>query len=214
MSIDSIRRDYDRGSLDRDELPEHPHQQFQLWFEAAVAAPELSDPTAMTLATIAENGMPTQRIVLLKHTEAERYCFYTNYQSRKGRALSVNPNCSLHFAWLSMERQILIEGTAVKLTSAENDRYFHSRPRASQLGAWASAQSEEIADRAALDAQFKAMEARFADQTLIPRPEHWGGYAVQPVRYEFWQGGRARLHDRFEYRRQSDDSWLLRRLQP
>lgn len=214
MSIDSIRRDYDRGSLDRDELPPHPHQQFELWFQEAVASPELSDPTAMTLASISADGMPTQRIVLLKHAEQDRYCFYTNYNSRKGRALEANPKCSLHFAWLSMERQILIEGTAKPLTETENDRYFHSRPRASQLGAWASAQSEEIADRAALDAQFKAMEERFADNEIIPRPAHWGGYVICPERYEFWQGGRARLHDRFEYRRQQDGGWLVRRLQP
>ena len=213
MSIDHIRRDYDRGSLDSDELPNHPHEQFNLWFNEAVASPDLPDPTAMTLATVLD-GMPTQRIVLLKHAEPDRYCFYTNYNSHKGRSLTSNAQCSLHFAWLSMERQILIQGQATRLTDAENDRYFHSRPRASQLGAWASAQSEPIDDRAALDEKFAAMEKKFAGEKQIPRPPHWGGFQVHPDRYEFWQGGRARLHDRFEYRRQENGDWLLSRLQP
>lgn len=218
MGIDSIRRDYEQGSLNRDQLTDTPHALFEQWFAAAIQSADTPDPTAMVLATASATGRPAQRVVLLKGSSPEGYCFYTNYNSRKAQDLDENPQCCLHFAWLGMERQIIIEGTAERLTDAENDAYFASRPRQSQLGAWASAQSETVASREALDQKFADATTQFATEAHIPRPEFWGGYRIQPLRYEFWQGGRARLHDRFIYERarsgQGQHLWSISRLQP
>lgn len=214
MSIDEIRREYDRNSLHEDCLHSSPHEQFSLWFNAALAATELIDPTAMLLATCHSDQTLSQRIVLLKHASEQGYVFYTNYNSHKSQALLQNPQCSIHFAWLPLERQISISGRAKKITAEESDTYFASRPRGSQIAAWASEQSEPIENRQSLDTQYEAVEQRFANSEHIPRPPHWGGFIIQPDHYEFWQGARARLHDRYSYSRNVQGEWLQQRLQP
>ncbi|RUO29079.1 pyridoxamine 5'-phosphate oxidase [Aliidiomarina sanyensis] len=212
MSLRDIRRDYEQRQLNFNDLNPDPFVQFQQWFDEVIASEWNLDPTAMTLATCA-NDKPTQRIVLLKDMSADGFVFYTNYQSQKGQQLLANPNCSLHFAWLPMERQVTVEGAAERLSEAENTAYFQSRPRASQLAAWASQQSQFVAGRDKLDAQYREVEARFSEQETLPLPPFWGGFRVRPTQFEFWQGRAARLHDRFRYRYASDN-WVLERLQP
>lgn len=214
MSINEIRREYDRNSLHEDRLHSDPHEQFSLWFDAAVASAELIDPTAMLLATCDADLNLSQRIVLLKHASSQGYVFYTNYNSHKAHALLQHPKCNIHFAWHVLERQISISGRAEKLNSNDSDDYFASRPRASQIAAWASAQSEPIADRQSLDDQYHAVEQRFANEANIPRPPHWGGFLIKPDHYEFWQGAKSRLHDRYVYTRNEQGEWLQQRLQP
>ncbi|RUO19909.1 pyridoxamine 5'-phosphate oxidase [Aliidiomarina haloalkalitolerans] len=212
MSLEDIRRDYASRTLERDDLLADPFEQFKSWFDETLNDGLGTDPTAMVVATCADN-VPTQRVVLLKRLDTEGFVFYTNYNSQKGQQLAVNPNCSLHFAWLPQERQIHIQGVAQRLTDEQNLRYFQSRPRASQIAAWASEQSSAVADRASLDAQYQAIEARFANDEKLPLPPTWGGFLVVPRVFEFWQGRRARLHDRFRYTL-DNASWQLQRLQP
>lgn len=212
MSIDHIRRDYTLRTLSRSDLHSDPLTQFQQWFDDTLANGCGTDPTAMVLATC-ENNKPRQRVVLLKGFDSSGFRFFTNYESEKGQQLLSNPHCSLHFAWLAQERQVHIQGVAEKLSVAENTAYFQSRPRASQIGAWASAQSTPIASRAKLDAQYAAVEAQFADTEVLPLPPHWGGFKIIPQHYEFWQGRSGRLHDRFAYQA-IEAGWQLQRLQP
>lgn len=212
MSIDQIRRDYTQRSLERSDLSANPISQFQQWFDDTLNNNCGTDPTAMVLSTCAENK-PTQRVVLLKGIAENGFVFYTNYESQKGKQLAANANCSLHFAWLPQERQITVTGTAERLSIAENTRYFQSRPRASQLGAWASAQSEVIADRKSLEQRLAEVESRFASEEVLPLPPFWGGFRVVPETIEFWQGRSGRLHDRFRYQNTAT-GWLLERLQP
>ncbi|RUO18432.1 pyridoxamine 5'-phosphate oxidase [Aliidiomarina iranensis] len=212
MSIDQIRRDYTQRTLQRSDLLEDPIEQFQLWFNDTLEDQGDTDPTAMVLTTCADN-QPTQRVVLLKGVSEQGFVFYTNYESQKGQQLARNPNCSLHFAWLQQERQITITGKAERLSTAENTHYFQSRPRASQLGAWASQQSQVIADRKSLEQRLAEVEARFAEEPVLPLPSFWGGFRVVPESIEFWQGRSGRLHDRFRYQRHSEN-WQLQRLQP
>lgn len=214
MNMNDMRREYDRNQQHTDTLQSDPHQQFLIWFNAAVASAELIDPTAMLLATCNSDQSLSQRIVLLKEASAEGYVFYTNYHSNKAQALLQHPQCSLHFAWLPLERQINLSGLAEPVPAATSDAYFSSRPRNSQIAAWASAQSQTIASRDALDAQYQATEQRFAQTEQIPRPPHWGGFIVRPERYEFWQGAQARLHDRYLYTRNAAGQWQQQRLQP
>ncbi|RTE85468.1 MULTISPECIES: pyridoxamine 5'-phosphate oxidase [Gammaproteobacteria] len=214
MGIEDIRRDYTRGTFNEQTAHEMPHEQFLQWFNDVLNDDSLTDPTAMVVASYEEESGISQRVVLLKGSTPEGYVFFTNYQSRKAQALLTQPRCSLHFSWLHAERQIAIEGIARPLSDEENDRYFASRPRASQLGAWASHQSEPIANREALESAFQSAEARFQNEETVPRPEYWGGFRVEPTRYEFWQGGAARLHDRVEYLRNSKGAWFKQRLQP
>lgn len=189
-----------------------PLRQFELWFAQAVTA-QLNDPTAMVLATIDESGAPWQRIVLLKGVSNGGFVFYTNYDSDKARAIAREQRVSLHFPWNTLDRQVIVAGLVQKTESAEADAYFASRPRESQIAAWASRQSQGIGDRAALEAQALRMRERFGDGD-IPMPSFWGGYRVLPERMEFWQGGAHRLHDRFVYRRGAEREWEIERLQP
>ncbi|MAK55908.1 MAG: pyridoxamine 5'-phosphate oxidase [Pusillimonas sp.] len=209
MSIADIRRDYQKNALREDTVKTDPFEQFQLWFNEALAA-EVIEPTALTLGTV-QNGQPSSRIVLLKGFDAKGLVFFTNYQSRKGQALETHPFASALFFWPELERQVRFEGRVEKVAEAESDAYFHSRPLASRIGAWASPQSEPIT-REALDARAKKLTNELGDNP--PRPAHWGGYRLTPHYIEFWQGRPSRLHDRIAYELQPDNTWSFQRLAP
>ena len=202
--------DYQRAAWSERDAAANPFDQFARWFDEAVAA-AVREPNAMTLATVDPAGAPAARIVLLKGFDARGFVFHTNYDSRKGRELAAEPRAALLFFWVELERQVRIEGAAVRASDAESDAYFAERPRASRLSAWASPQSAPVPDRAWLEAQVAATEARFASD--VPRPPHWGGLRVVPERFEFWQGRESRLHDRLVFSREGED-WAIQRLAP
>ena len=213
MNLADIRTDYHRGHLRRGDLLPDPIAQFSRWMDEAVQA-KIVDPTALSLATVGADGLPRVRTVLLKGLDASGFVFYTNFDSRKGRQLGGSAAVSLLFPWLALERQVLVAGRAEKVSAEESARYFSSRPRESQLSAWTSRQSQPVPSREALEGELAAIKERFGDGE-IPLPPFWGGYRVRPVAIEFWQGGSARLHDRFEYTRQGDgDEWTMERLSP
>ncbi|MGH7975735.1 MAG: pyridoxamine 5'-phosphate oxidase [Limisphaerales bacterium] len=214
MAIADIRREYSLGGLERADLDANPIAQFQKWFEQATKAlaQKKTDANAATLATADKNGKPSARIVLLKGLDERGFIFFTNYGSRKGRELSENPNAALTFYWPELERQICVAGFAEKISREESEKYFKSRPRGSQLAAWASNQSDVVQDRAALKAKWAEMEKKFPNE--VPLPPDWGGYVLKPERIEFWQGRPSRLHDRFQYTRKKNNSWKLERLAP
>jgi pyridoxamine 5'-phosphate oxidase len=214
MSLADLRREYTSGGLRRADLDANPIKQFQKWFaqaEIALAKNQL-DVNAGTLATADKNGIPSARVVLLKGLDERGFTFFTNYDSRKGRELAENPNAALVFYWHELERQVCIAGSVKKTSREESKNYFKSRPRGSQLAAWASDQSKTISDRAALETNWQELEKKFA--TDIPLPPNWGGFILKPERIEFWQGRPSRLHDRFSYTRRPDNSWKLERLAP
>jgi pyridoxamine 5'-phosphate oxidase len=214
MAIADIRREYTLGGLRRADLEANPIAQFQKWFGQATKAltQKEIDVNAATLATADKNGKPSARIILLKGMDERGFAFFTNYKSRKGRELTENPNASLVFYWHELERQICIAGSIEKIPREESENYFKSRPRGSQLAAWASNQGDVVEDRAALEAKWNEMEKKFPNE--IPLPPNWGGFVLKPERIEFWQGRASRLHDRFCYTRQPDNSWKLERLAP
>ena len=215
MSISSqladLRRSYQYARLQRQDLHADPFEQFSRWFMQAQQA-QLPEPNAMTLATADSSGRPSARIVLLKGLEQQHFLFYSNYRSRKGQELAHNPQAALVFNWLELERQVRIEGRVQRLGREESLAYFRSRPYASQLGAWASQQSEVIADDEDLAGRLEALRQRYP-QGEVPLPDFWGGYALEADVLEFWQGRPSRLHDRFRYTRNAD-SWQLVRLSP
>jgi len=211
MNLAEMRTDYRRGKLRREDLHPEPIAQFELWLEEASAAKTI-EPTAMSLATVGLNGSPRVRTVLLKGLDARGFVFFTNLESRKARQIAENPNVSLLFPWLATERQVIVTGQASKLSTAESFKYFVTRPRGSQLAAWVSQQSSAISSRKILEMAWEGIKSKFSDGE-IPLPSFWGGYRVLPQTIEFWQGGRDRLHDRFEYSR-SGDSWVIERLAP
>jgi pyridoxamine 5'-phosphate oxidase len=195
------------------DLDPDPFEQFDRWFDDAKDA-GIAMPEAMTVATAALDGEVSARVCLLKSFDHRGFVFYTNYCSRKGKQIHDNPRASLVFWWQSLERQVRIEGAVVKTTEEESDEYFATRPRGSQLGAWASEQSRVLAGRGALDARFEELSTTYRD-VVIPRPPHWGGYRVIPLLFEFWQGRADRLHDRFWYRLRNDvKDWVVERLSP
>lgn len=212
MDIEQFRREYLYGGLHRADLADHPIEQFQDWLKQAVEA-GIQDPTAMTVATVDLNGCPWQRVVLLKDVNRKGFVFYTNLSSRKAQEIDASNQVSLHFPWMVLDRQVIVSGVAERLDRAQVARYFLSRPRESQLAAWASEQSRPLSARLVLEAQFKSMKNKFA-KGEVPLPDFWGGYRVTPRNMEFWQGGANRLHDRFYYSRQEGDAWHIERLAP
>ena len=208
----STRYDHTAGGLHRRDLDPDPIKQFGNWFTAAIEI-GIRDVNAMSLATAGSDAKPSVRIVLLKGFDHDGFVFFTNYESEKGKQLDANPSAALGFYWIEMDRQIRISGDVEKTSREESERYFHSRPLGSQLGAWASRQSEVVDARRILDARMAEMTERFADKP-IPLPPHWGGYRLIPQTIEFWQGRANRLHDRFRYTRQPAGTWLVDRLAP
>jgi pyridoxamine 5'-phosphate oxidase len=200
------------AALNEADLNPNPILQFGKWFEEAVAA-NLPEPTAMTLATTSKDGVPSARIVLLKEHDERGFAFYTNYQSQKGQELAENPRVALVFHWVALERQVRISGTVTKVSREESERYFHARPRLSQLGAWASNQSRVLPHREELENRLQQLTADYQDRE-IPLPPYWGGYRVAPNTLEFWQGRPSRLHDRFRYSRLHNSEWRIDRLSP
>ena len=211
MDLESLRREYLQGGLRREELIDDPLDQFSLWMQQALDL-EIYDPTAMTIATVNEEGQPSQRIVLLKHFDQDGFIFYTNYGSRKSNELDSNSKVSLHFPWHVIDRQVKICGTASKISPVESLKYFLSRPKESQIAAVASHQSEVLTSRSSLLDKFESIKQKFKDGD-IPLPDYWGGYRIVPHEIEFWQGGANRLHDRFRYLRH-ENNWLIDRLAP
>lgn len=211
MDLGSMRREFEADGLSREDLANHPVSQFQTWFEDARAA-GLLEPNAMSLATTGADSMPDVRTVLLKYFDDNGFVFYTNYQSRKARELDENPRAALLFPWIGLNRQVRIQGSVTRVSKTESLRYFMSRPRGSQIGAWVSEQSKAIRSRGLLEQKVAEMKRKFGEGE-IPLPDFWGGYRVIPERVEFWQGRPSRLHDRFEYTREGDN-WRVERLQP
>lgn len=211
MALADLRKDYRLAHLNETEVLPDPIAQFGAWFDQALQS-GTPEANAMTLATVDAQGRPSARIVLIKEFDQRGFSWFTHYTSRKGDELAANPHAALLFFWSNLERQVRIEGTVEQLSAVENDRYFHSRPLGSRQSARASEQSQPIADRAALEQRLQAVVAEFPDNP--PRPSTWGGYRLVPNYLEFWQGGSARLHDRVAYRRQTDGSWQITRLQP
>jgi pyridoxamine 5'-phosphate oxidase len=234
MAIADIRREYAGGELRRADLDASPLAQFQKWFGQAAGEASGSrwrkigialfklwhailghppaDANAMVLATVDKSGRPSTRTVLLKGVDDRGFVFFTNYDSRKGLELAENPNAALTFYWAELERQVCVAGRIEKLSHEESGNYFQSRPRGSRLATWASNQRDVVPDRAALDAKWSEAAAKFPGE--VPLPPNWGGYVLKPVRIEFWQGRPSRLHDRFQYTKQPDNSWKLERLAP
>jgi len=208
-----LRQSYSQRTLSEADVLPAAVPQFRAWLDEALSA-RLDEPTAMTLATVSEAGQPSARIVLLKGLPAdEAFLFYTNYDSRKGRELAARPLAALTFFWPGLERQVRVEGRVEKAPATLSTEYFQSRPRGSQVGAWASPQSQPIGSRQELEALEQAVEARFPGQEPLPRPDNWGGYLLRPHRVEFWQGRPSRLHDRIVYELDGA-SWTLSRLAP
>jgi pyridoxamine 5'-phosphate oxidase len=212
MDIENLRQQYTRAGLRRQDLKPDPFDQFEIWFKEACAA-NLLEPNAMILATASAQAEPSVRTVLLKYFDREGLIFFTNYESRKSRQIQENPQVSLLFLWLPLERQVQIIGTAAKISTADSLKYFTARPRGSQIGAWCSQQSSIISSRQILEMQFEQMKQKFMNNE-VPLPSFWGGYRVIPRSFEFWQGRPNRLHDRFLYSRQDPESWEINRLSP
>lgn len=211
-TIQNLRQEYTSATLSEKSVPADPISQFAKWFAEALDA-GLYEPNAMTLATATTDGKPSARVLLLKGFDEKGFTFYTNYLSRKGKEISKNPAAAMVFFWGELERQVRIEGTLEKVSKEESEKYFHSRPRPSQLGAIASQQSQEINSREELEKKLKDAESQFSDKA-IPKPSYWGGYILKPQIVEFWQGGAGRLHDRIVYKKSSKNSWKLVRLAP
>jgi pyridoxamine 5'-phosphate oxidase len=211
MNLAHLRRDYTQAGLDRNDLAPDPAVQFRTWFDQATHA-GLSEPNAMTLATVGANGRPSARIVLLKAMDPHGLVFYTNFESRKARDIAGNAHVALHFNWLDLERQVSVEGQAARVTESESAEYFNKRPYGNQLGAWVSAQSSVITTRAEMEKKLAELKARYPEGR-VPLPPFWGGFRVTPEVWEFWQGRPNRLHDRFRYRREHG-AWVVERLSP
>jgi pyridoxamine 5'-phosphate oxidase len=212
MTLADLRKEYSMTGLVERDLARDPFRQFEKWFQEAEAA-KVVEPNAMILATADREGRPSARTVLLKGIDGRGLVFYTNYEGRKGRELAVNARAALLFPWHALERQVIVEGPVSKVAREESEAYFHTRPRASQLAAWASQQSAILSGRAVLEEAMKAVERKYEGAT-VPLPPNWGGYRVAPERVEFWQGRRSRLHDRLVFTRSGGGDWTVERLSP
>ena len=212
MDVSDLRRSMAPASLDREDLDDDPVVQFERWFREACDA-GYPDPNAMSLATVDEANRPSSRTVLLKYFDDRGFVFFTNFESAKAADIAKNANVALLFFWSELGRQVKIEGTATRVPNAETLKYFATRPRGSQIGAWVSAQSSVISSRSLLEAKFAELKRKFSDRE-VPLPSFWGGYRVLPVEIEFWQGRKNRLHDRFLYKRQESGGWSVDRLAP
>lgn len=208
----AMRRNYSLHELDESSVADQPITQLRTWFAEAVDS-QLLEPNAMTLATVNRHGQPTARVVLLKEIRDQGLVFYTNYESRKGEEIDHNPRVCLNFLWLELQRQVRIEGRALRIHDDESRTYFQSRPKESQIGAWVSQQSRVIASRVILEKQYRELEEKYANEDHLPLPPFWGGYLVEPDLIEFWQGRMSRLHDRVQYRLR-DQRWDIERLAP
>jgi pyridoxamine 5'-phosphate oxidase len=208
----ALREAYARVGLNELDLPSDPFILFEQWLADAIAS-GMHEPTAMAVSTVGPTGAPSCRLVLLKAADARGLVFFTNYRSRKACELKADPRCAAVFPWHNVLRQVRVEGTAERVSSGESDAYFATRPRGSQLAAWASPQSEEVRDREYLDGEYERVALRWPEPASIPRPEHWGGIRIVPSTLEFWQGRPARMHDRIHYSRVGE-SWKIRRLAP
>ncbi len=212
MDLTSLRAKYTTRGLDIKDLNQNPFLQFETWFNEAINA-KLTEPNAFSLATVGLDMMPSIRTVLLKIFDEKGFVFFTNYKSTKAKQVEENPKAAALFAWLDLERQVKIEGSIEKISSTESLKYFLSRPKGSQIGAWVSHQSEVITSRSLLEQKFDEIKKKFL-KGEVPFPSFWGGYAIKPIRIEFWQGGQDRLHDRFLYELQEDNTWTISRLAP
>jgi pyridoxamine 5'-phosphate oxidase len=213
-TLAALRREYGDAGLDVPDLAADPVSMFRRWLADTVAA-GVHEPNAMVVTSVSVGGRPSARMVLLKAVDERGFVFYTNYDSRKGRELDAEPASALLFPWHELQRQVRVEGRAERVSREESEAYFASRPRASQLGAWASPQSDEVAAREELEQRYAETEARFADSEEVPLPPNWGGFRVVPDVVEFWQGRKGRMHDRLVYRRTGDESpWSIERLAP
>jgi pyridoxamine 5'-phosphate oxidase len=220
VKLSELRQDYQLASLDENDVSISPFEQFDKWFSEALKA-EITEPNAMILATATPDGKPSARVVLLKGVEhhhedieAGGFIFYTNYNSQKGQEIAENPHISLCFNWLDLQRQVRIDGVAHKIAEEISTEYFNSRPRSSRIGAIASPQSNVVPNREYLEKRFAEWSKKYENTEGVPRPKHWGGYIVNPIRIEFWQGRRSRLHDRICYTLQADKTWKIERLAP
>lgn len=212
MDLSDFRKEYSAKGLHREDLESDPIRVFGRWFQQATEL-GIAEPNAMTLSTLAPDGFPSQRTVLLKAFDQKGFTFFTNYQSRKAQHIEANPRVCLLFPWVTLERQIIIQGIAEKISTAESLKYFITRPRESQIGAWVSNQSEVITSKKILLQKFEEIKSKFHDGE-IPLPSFWGGYRVVPITIEFWQGGPGRIHDRFLFSRTNDSEWQIDRLAP
>jgi pyridoxamine 5'-phosphate oxidase len=212
VDLSKMREEYTTKGLHKKDMLSNPFAQFELWFNQAVDA-KLIEPNAFTLATVGIDLKPSQRIVLLKRYDENGFVFFSNYKSKKSRQIEENNFVAAHFAWLGLERQLRIEGAIEEISKTESLKYFLSRPRGSQIGAWVSHQSEVITSRSILEQKFDQIRKKFA-KGEIPFPDKWGGYIIRPTLFEFWQGGKDRLHDRFEYTLENNGNWNINRLEP
>ena len=212
MDLTQIRGKYTTKFLDIEHLDTNPFKQFEKWFNDAINE-EVSEPNAMILATVGKDMMPSVRAVLLKTFDEKGFVFFTNYKSKKAAQIKENPNAAALFSWIDMERQIKIEGSVEKISTADSLKYFLSRPKGSQIGAWVSHQSSIITSRGLLEQKFDEIKRKFS-KGEVPFPDFWGGYIIKPIRIEFWQGGQDRLHDRFLYEKDEKGSWTIKRLAP
>jgi pyridoxamine 5'-phosphate oxidase len=212
QNLADLRKEYLLATLDISNVHHDPVKQFEKWFDESLQA-AVVEPTAMHLSTVSADGKPSGRIVLLKGIQNNKFQFYTNYQSKKGKELDENPVCALTFFWPDIERQIRIEGVVERVDQKTSEEYFQSRPRGSQIGAWSSPQSSIIKDRSILEQRVLQIEKKFENEKVLPKPNQWGGYQVDPLMIEFWQGRASRLHDRIEYVK-VDGVWKIYRLAP
>lgn len=212
MDLNELREEYLSATLDSDTAHPDPFKQFESWFQAA-SKMEILEPNAMVLATADTSGHPSARSVLLKYFDKDGFVFFTNYNSRKAQQIANNPNVTALFPWYSLQRQIEISGTVTKISAAKSMKYFALRPRGSQLGAWVSMQSSVVSTRSLLQSKLKDLEKKFSGGE-VPMPDFWGGFCIKPTRFEFWQGGAKRIHDRLEYKIDESGSWTTSRLSP